>query len=210
MKRSLRWFVFFNLLALTIVLLLLNRWNAHTTVRQQMNERIQLNMLDGLDRCSSVIDQPIEFNFCAHKKTKVDIYGDEIQFYQRCLGSAVDAESTSSELCSAVDLEIKKQQPKIALENETSQVHVLKIDGNTWHVASFKNPLRQEKILLQANRIEELIQEIWDLRDRNLLYAIPTVLLTLVVLGLWASQVILSPIEKLRLSLLNLPKQQLN
>ena len=210
MKRSLRWFVFFNLLALTIVLLLLNRWNAHTTVRQQMNERIQLNMLDGLDRCSSVIDHPIGFNFCAHKKTKVDIYGDEIQFYQRCLGSAVDAESTSSELCSAVDLEIKKQQPKIALENETSQVHVLKIDGNTWHVASFKNPLRQEKILLQANRIEELIQEIWDLRDRNLLYAIPTVLLTLVVLGLWASQVILSPIEKLRLSLLKLSATNLN
>lgn len=210
MKRSLRWFIFINLIVLTIVLLMLNRWNAHNSVRQQMNERIQFNMMDGLERCSSVIDQTIAFNLCAHKKTKVDIYGDEIQFYQRCFGSAVYAESTSPELCSTADLEINKQQPKIALENETSQVHVLKIDGNTWHVASFKSPLRHEKILLQANRIEELIQEIWDLRDRNLLYAIPTVLLTLFALGLWSSQVILSPIEKLRLSLLKLSAANLN
>ena len=210
MNRSLRWFVFFNLLVLTIALLLLNRWNAHTTVRQQMNERIQINMLDGLERCASVIDKTIEFNLCAHKKTKVDIYGDEIQFYQRCLGGAVNAGSTSPELCNAIDLALQKQKSQTALALETSQVHVLKIDGNTWHVASFKNPLRQEKILLEANRIEELIQEIWDLRDKNLLYAIPTILLAIVVLGLWASQVILSPIEKLSQSLLKLSAANLN
>ena len=210
MNRSLRWFVFFNLLVLTIFLLLLNRWNAHTTVRQQMNERIQINMLDGLERCASVIDQTIEFNLCAHKKTKVDIYGDEIQFYQRCLGPEVIAGSTSVELCSAIDLELKKQQSQTALEQKASQVHVLKIDGHTWHVASFKSPERQEKILLESNRIEELIQEIWDLRDKNLLYAVPTILITIAVLGLWASQVILSPIEKLSQSLLKLSAANLN
>lgn len=210
MNRSLRWFVFFNLLVLTIALLLLNRWNAHTTVRQQMNERIQINMLDGLERCASVIGQTIEFNLCAHKKTKVDIYGDEIQFYQRCMGNAAVAESTSQELCQSVDLELKKQKPKSALEQATSQVHLVKLDGNTWHVASFKSPLRQEKILLEANRIEELIQEIWDLRDKNLLYAVPTILLAIAVLALWASQVILSPIEKLRRSLLKLSAANLN
>jgi signal transduction histidine kinase len=210
MNRSLRWFVFFNLLVLTIALLLLNRWNAHTTVRQQMNERIQINMLDGLERCASVIDQTVEFNLCAHKKTKVDIYGDEIQFYQRCLGPEVIAGSTSPELCSAIDLELKKQQSQTALEQKASQVHVLKIDGQTWHVASFKSPARQEKILLEANRIEELIQEIWDLRDKNLLYAVPTILITIAVLGLWASQVILSPIEKLSQSLLKLSAANLN
>ena len=210
MKRSLRWFVFFNLLALTIILLLLNRWNAHTTVRQQMNERIQINMLDGLERCASVINQTIEFNLCAHKKSKVDIYGDEIQFYQRCVGSAALAPNAFPELCNAVDSELKKQQAKIAFENETSQVHVLQIEGGSWHVASFKSPLRQEKLLLHANRVEELIREIWDLRDRNLLYAIPTVLLTLVILGLWASKVILSPIENLSQSLLKLSAANLN
>ena len=210
MKRSLRWFVFFNLLALTIILLLLNRWNAHTTVRQQMNERIQINMLDGLERCASVINQTIEFNLCAHKKSKVDIYGDEIQFYQRCVGSAALAPNAFPELCNAVDSELKKQQPKIAFENETSQVHVLQIEGGSWHVASFKSPLRQEKLLLHANRVEELIREIWDLRDRNLLYAIPTVLLTLVILGLWASKVILSTIENLSQSLLKLSAANLN
>ena len=210
MNRSLRWFVFFNLLVLTIFLLLLNRWNAHTTVRQQMNERIQINMLDGLERCAPVIDQTVEFNLCAHKKTKVDIYGDEIQFYQRCLGPEVIAGSTSVELCSAIDLELKKQQSQTALEQKASQVHVLKIDGHTWHVASFKSPVRQEKILLEANRIEELIQEIWDLRDKNLLYAVPTILITIAVLGLWASQVILSPIEKLSQSLLKLSAANLN
>ena len=210
MNRSLRWFVFFNLLVLTIALLLLNRWNAHTTVRQQMNERIQINMLDGLERCASVIDQTVEFNLCAHKKTKVDIYGDEIQFYQRCMGPEVIAGRTSPELCSAIDLELKKQQSQTALEQKASQVHVLKIDGQTWHVASFKSPARQEKILLEANRIEELIQEIWDLRDKNLLYAVPTILITIAVLGLWASQVILSPIEKLSQSLLKLSAANLN
>jgi hypothetical protein len=210
MNRSLRWFVFFNLLVLTIALLLLNRWNAHTTVRQQMNERIQINMLDGLERCASVIDQTVEFNLCAHKKTKVDIYGDEIQFYQRCMGPEVIAGSTSPELCSAIDLELKKQQSQTALEQKASQVHVLKIDGHTWHVASFKSPERQEKILLEANRIEELIQEIWDLRDKNLLYAVPTILLAIAVLALWASQVILSPIEKLSQSLLKLSAANLN
>ncbi|MEI6661202.1 MAG: ATP-binding protein [Comamonadaceae bacterium] len=210
MNRSLRWFVFFNLLVLTIALLLLNRWNAHTTVRQQMNERIQINMLDGLERCVSFIDQTVEFNLCAHKKTKVDIYGDEIQFYQRCIGPEVIAGSASVELCSAIDLALKKQQSQTALEQKASQVHILKIDGQTWHVASFKSPARQEKILLEANRIEELIREIWDLRDRNLVYALPTILLTLVVLSLWASQVILSPIEKLSRSLLKLSAANLN
>jgi len=175
-----------------------------------MNERIQINMLDGLERCASVIDQTVEFNLCAHKKTKVDIYGDEIQFYQRCLGPEVIAGSTSPELCSAIDLELKKQQSQTALEQKASQVHVLKIDGHTWHVASFKSPARQEKILLEANRIEELIQEIWDLRDKNLLYAVPTILITIAVLGLWASQVILSPIEKLSQSLLKLSAANLN
>lgn len=210
MKRSLRWFVFFNLVALTIILLLINRWNAHTTVRQQMNERIQINMLDGLERCASLIDNTIEFNLCAHKKTKVDIYGDEIQFYQRCLGSTGVADSTSSVLCGSFEIELKKQKPNTSLEQASTQVHVLKIAGNTWHVASFKSPLREEKIALEASRVEELIQEIWDLRDRNLLYAIPTILLTLVVLGLWASQVMLSPIEKLSQSLLKLSAANLN
>jgi len=189
---------------------MLNRFNAHYTVRQQMNERIQLNMLDGLERCSSVMDQVIEFNLCAHKKAKVDIYGDQIQFYQRCLDQVSNSGGESQELCNAIDAEIHKQQSPAALQQEKSQVHVVKLDGNTWHVASFKSPLRQEKILLEANRIEELIQEIWDLRDRNLVYAIPLILVSIALLGLWASQVILFPIEKLRLSLVKLSATNLN
>ena len=78
------------------------------------------------------------------------------------------------------------------------------IGSERWYAARLSDNAEAAMVLLKRSDILNFYQQIWGLRDRNLVYVTPFVLLTLILLALHVTAAVMRPIKQMQASMSSL------
>jgi|GEM_PF-3967648 len=210
MKKSFTLYVFIHLLLVASVIVYAQRLITKQLVHTQLQESAVSNMAHALSTCSGLIHDADAFSACVRKISPDSIDGHLTEFFIPCDVSNLPLEPSQIQLCDMTrrvnadwrDIETSHPQKNqyATVDIDQQQIHMVRL-------ADQDHPIR---FLLRDSSVEHLLDLLWKLRDRNLIYMMPTFLLMIGLMGWYVVGVVLQPIRKIEQAVSTLTAQNLN
>lgn len=212
MKNSFKFHIFIRIFFVAFVIIFVNRLLAQYFLGDQLRKRTHEEMAVGLMNCQDYIGNQIDFLRCFNAREKGNITNNISDFYVLCDKPSIAALSGVDPTC----LNFKKREdwwgsPTDHAKTDRIDYANVVIDGDKWQGVRFKsNPSDSAQIWLQDRHINDLVLQMWMLRDRNLIYVLPTIITLLIALMLYIIYIVLRPIKSLENTLSQLTDRNLN
>lgn len=212
MKKSFKLHVFIRIFLVAFGIILSNRMLAQHFLGDQLRQRTHEEMGIGLMNCQDYVGNQIDFLRCFNALEKGSITNSISDFYVLCDKSSTTASTGTDPAC----LNFNKRQDwwgHGADNANTDRIDYANgvIDGEKWQGVRFKsNPNDSPQIWLQDRHIDDLMLQMWVLRDRNLIYVLPTIITLLVALMFYIIYIVLRPITSLENTLSHLTARNLD
>lgn len=207
MKKSFKLHVFIRICLVTFVIIFANRMFAQYFLVDQLRDRTHQEMGAGLLNCHTHISNQVDFLRCFNAREKGNVTNNISDFYVLC----DKASSDSNQVC----LNFKNQVAlwgKEKRESEDARLDYASgvIDGELWQGVRFKGNPNGPQIWLKDDHITDLMTQMWALRDRNLIYVLPTIITLLLALMFYIVYIALRPIAMLERTLAQLTVRNLD
>ncbi len=211
MKKSFKFHVFIRICLVAFAIIFANRILAQYFLADQLRDRTHQEMGLGLVNCHSHIKHPVDFLRCFNEREKGNITNNISDFYVLCDTPSLSTSSGLDPRCLAFQKhpalwgKEKKQEedPRIDYANGV-------IDSALWQGVRFKGNPDSPQIWLQDDHISDLMLQMWALRDRNLIYVLPTIITLLLALMFYIIYIALRPIAMLERTLAHLTARNLD
>ena len=196
MKKSFKVRIFLHVVLITAVVIGFNRLTAQHFLTDQLQTRIHREMGVALQTCESHFHQPSEFLNCFKSLEKGGLFSNMSDFYVLCDRSEKTAKvpTACQPLLTNDDF---WRNDSVVMEGAIEFAHG-SIDRQSWYAVRFKDRLKGPEIWLDGKEIDLLMLRVWALRDRNTIYVLPTILLTLLALTLYLTYVVMRPITSIQ------------
>ena len=198
MKKSFKVRIFLHVILITMVVIASNRWIAQYLLTQQLQGRLQQEMGMGLTTCEAHFQSPDAFLSCLKSIEKGGLFSSMSDFYVLCDRQTDTAAAHAFPICRSLLADVGfwrgsdvSQEGDIELSHGT-------IDSKIWYAARFQNHAKGAEIWLEGNEIDALMLRVWALRDRNIIYVLPSILLMLLALTLYMTYVVMRPITSIQ------------
>lgn len=195
MKPSLKRKLFFHIFVVALVIILSNRFITQLMLLGQLEERGWENLGLSLTVCEPAMDRPHEFRHCVLDKHHDQITSLLAHAYQLCppQGQAGEAPAICYELqASPLTAQFQPAGWKPTIELIKAQA----VD-QVWLGARYVDRPQSPQVWLPESSVMLLRQQLWEIRDRNLAYAVPVVLLMIGLLSISVAYLLMSPIRLL-------------
>lgn len=201
MKRSFRLHIFIRVMLITFVIIYANRLIAQNFLHGQMTDRVQQEMGSALLQCEADIGQMDRFLACQRKIQPGSFTNSFFELVEHCTTDTLREGKNPSGLCAralqASDFwseakSVKSGKIQLASHHE---------NGVRWWGVRRGEASSGAVLLVNEQSIDGLIQQLWSLRDRNLVFVLPVVLTMLIFLTLYLMNVFMRPIEQLEKTL---------
>lgn len=195
MKPSLKRKLFFHIFVVTLVIILSNRFTTQLMLLGQLEERGWENLGLALTACDASMDRQEEFRHCVLDKHHDQITSLLAHDYVLCSPTALSNDERSP--CH----DLQGMQPT-SLRKSTelqSSVELIKVQTETqkWLGARYADRPQSPQVWLPESSVMMLRQQLWDIRDRNLAYVVPVLLLMIGLLSVWVAHLLMLPIRLL-------------
>ena len=197
MRKSFRVHLFFQILLATALILVANRQVAQYFLAGQMEASAHQEMARVLEQCASQMDNPDAWAECNKAVDKGNVLNPLNDFFLACTANQQNPAAPCTQLASAQaqwDDERYGQQAQLSFTK-------LKLDGESWHVMTSDRHQMKPAVLMADASLWLYLRKIWALRDRNLIYVLPTVILMLGFLTAYMVYVVMRPIRLLEKTL---------
>ena len=207
MKRSLRWIIFGYILLAVLFIYIVNRTIAQRLSPQTVNSRLKADVANTMENCKDVSNSRQQYLGCAVQVSKDPIFGGMTKYYVLC---AERDKSTSEQ--PAICEEIRGMQFENSKEMVSPTVEIVEqsINNEAWMIAQFSSNPSGPKIVILRKNIDEYVLSLWDFRTRVATYTGPFLLLSLIVLAWFCSNLIMAPIRQIEESLKKLSSKNLD
>ncbi|MEY4363522.1 MAG: hypothetical protein RLZZ24_874 [Pseudomonadota bacterium] len=201
MRKSFRVFLFFQILLATALILFANRQLAQHYLVKQMEARAHQELIRILDQCESQMTSEESWNKCNKGERKGDVLNPLNELFVPCARQPTDWQAAECSRLRAADMTWQKDEKNDEEGVDAAALAKGRIDGQLWHVASRDHTARTPAVLLSDASLWHYLKNVWSLRDRNLIYVLPTVILMLVLLTAYMVYVVMRPIRLLEKTL---------
>lgn len=191
MKKSFRLYLFFQILLATALILVTNRQLAQHFLAQQMEDRAHQEMARVLTLCGSAMADAQAWSTCNQGLDRGDVLNPLNDFFVPC--PVAPAEQVATECHSWRSQEVEWQAERFGPEPVT--LGKVKLDDAHWHVMASERSVAAPAVLLSDGLLWVYLKKIWALRDRNLIYVLPTIIAMLVLLTAYMVYVVMRPIR---------------
>ena len=198
MKRSLKLQIFIRLLLVTAVILFANRMLAQQFLTEQLRDQIHHDMGRALQTCASDFDDRTKFLTCFKDQEKGGLISNAADYYLLCR-SAVEPTHESAEECRNKFAEVTSSE--YLKGNTPIELRRGLVKGDVWFSARQAGELNGAELWVKEIDADQMVLQMWALRDRNLLRVLPVVIVMLGLLGWYMSRVILDPITSMEKSI---------
>ena len=198
MKRSFKARVFLHVILITLVVIFSNRLTAQHFLTEQLQDRIHQEMGVALQTCEKHFQHTDEFLSCFKAIEKGGLFSSISDFYVLCGQTKNIGQTNMGALCQPL-LASREfwQSNAVSTQGEIQFSHGT-VEQKHWYAVRFKDRLKSSEIWLDAKEIDLLMLRVWALRDRNTIYVLPTILLTLLALTLYLTYVVMRPITSIQ------------
>ena len=196
MKKSFKVRIFLHVVLITMVVIGSNRLTAQHFLTDQLQTRIHQEMGVALQTCEDHFHQPGEFLSCFKALEKGGLFSNMSDFYVLCDRSQNAAKTLAAcqPLLASGDF---WQGDSVATQGPIEFSHG-SVGSQRWYAVRFKDRLKGPEVWLDSKEIDSLMLRVWALRDRNTIYVLPTILLTLLALTLYLTYVVMRPITSVQ------------
>ena len=196
MKKSFKVRIFFHVVSIAAVVIGFNRLTAQHFLTDQLQTRIHQEMGVALQTCENHFHQPSEFLSCFKALEKGGLFSNMSDFYLLC-----DRSHNAAKALAACQPLLAKgefwQGDSVVTQGSIEFAHGV-IGPQSWYAVRFKDRRNGPEVWLDSQEIDALMLRVWALRDRNTIYALPTILLTLFALTLYLTYVVMRPITSIQ------------
>ena len=196
-----------HLLIGVAVIFLANRQFAQFNLGQQLTESLRLDLAQGLKKCAQTLTNQELYLQCfariddAHLITEVVAHA-----HVHCPPLGADQALAPALLGPCQALRDKRTAWRLSAvsDDEPFESAQTTVDGQQWYAVRLGHAPQGSMLLLRHIDIENFKDQIWALRDRNLLYALPLVLAGIFLVNLFVTFFALQPLRQLESYMLTL------
>lgn len=189
MRKSFRLYLFVQILIATAVIIVANRFVAQYFLGDQMEARAHQEMARVAVDCNDDIENEQQWRNCARGTKKGDVLSPLVDFFVICSNQF----SSDASACQSV---MKNPLVWTPVEREGQVLHAdLNIHDAQWHAMKVAHVSTAPIVLLSEADLRTYLQRLWSLRDRNLIYVLPTIVSMLLVLTAYMVYVVMRPIR---------------
>jgi len=210
MRKSFKVRVFLNVILITSVIILFNRLTAQHFLTEQLQERIHQEMGLALQTCEKNFQHTDEFLSCFKAIEKGGLFSSISDFYLLCDRSKNAEKSGMSATCQPLLANRDFWQGDAVTDQGEIAFSHGPVGQKNWYAVRFKDRLKSPEIWLDGKEIDLLMLRVWALRDRNTIYVLPTILLTLLALTLYLTYVVMRPITSIQNNMVKLTANTLD
>lgn len=190
MRKSFRVYLFIQILMATAVIILVNRYVAQYFLADQMENRAHTELARVVNDCSTQLSNEHAWRDCARGAEKGHVLSPLVDFFEICHPRLM----TDSKACgwvndATVNWQLFESSGKAALHGDVELNH------KSWHVMKKVGDTTAPLVLLSDADLGTYLQRLWGLRDRNLIYVLPTIVTMLLVLTAYMVYVVMRPIR---------------
>ena len=187
MKRSFKLHLFIRLVLITAAILYSNRMVAQHFLTEQLRNQIHQDMGRALHTCGDEFNDRQEFLNCFKSQDKGSIISNVSDFYVLCHQSV---EACRPQLGQVITTQAADVDPILELLRGRAAEEV-------WFVARRAGELSGPEIWLTQTDADQMVLQMWNLRDQNLLRVLPIVLILLGLMAWYMTRVALRPVESI-------------
>ena len=210
MGRSFKLQLFIRLFLVTAAVIGANRLIAQHFLAKQLNERIHSDMGLALSSCIQNFDDRTQFLSCFKDGFKGDLVVNVSDFYLLCQKGLQARSYLSPDQCPVSDA---RESLEISRQPAEHQIDLLKVKSNlsgVWYAARYKDRLNGPEIWIRESDANKIVDQMWALRDRNLIRVVPIIVLMLGLMTLYMMRVIMNPIASIEENMLRLNASNLD
>ena len=198
MKRSLKLQIFIRLLLVTAVILVANRMLAQQFLTEQLRDQIHHDMGRALQTCVSDFDDRTKFLTCFKEQEKGGLISNVADYYLLCRTSVESMHESSGGCRNTFEVVTASEylEGDIPIELRRGRVK-----DDVWFSARQAGELQGAELWVKEIDADQMVLQMWALRDRNLIKVLPVVLVMLSVMGWYMSRMILDPITSMEKSI---------
>lgn len=190
MRRSFRLYLFVQIIVATALIIVANRFVAQYFLTGQMEVRAHQEMARVVTECSHTLSSEHAWRDCARGTEKGQVLSPLVDFFQLC----ADQLQTQPASCVAARAFEMTWRP---LEGGADGVlfATANINQTFWHIMTSANASKPQLVMLSDDDLGIYLQRLWNLRDRNLIYVLPTIVFLLFLLTAYMVYVVMRPIR---------------
>ncbi len=193
MKRSFRLHLFIRIFLATGVIILVNRYFAQYHLFQQMKQETYQELARVALDCGSAASEEGQWLSCAKGPQKGEVLYPLIDFFVPCIPNAPGLEWDEVSCTAAQNAPIAWKQMNV--HGQSVQYGEVSIQDRLWQVSKLTNSKTPAMVMVSDDSLRAYMKKIWALRDRNLIYVLPTIFLMLLGLTAYMVYVVMRPIR---------------
>lgn len=190
MKKSFRVYLCIQIFMATAVIIVANRYVAQYFLGDQVEMRAQQEMARVASTCNTNLQSEHQWRDCARGEEKGQVLSPMVDFFELCSPTLM----TNAKACKTMqDL----SPPWVSLVSSHTSAWYAKvtIQHADWHMVKATDVASAPVVMLSEADLDTYLRRLWHLRDRNLIYVLPTIVIMLLGLTAYMVYVVMRPIR---------------
>lgn len=212
MKRSLKIHIFIHVLIVASLIVVANRNIAQWLLLDQMKGLLRTDLVTSFEKCEAEIDHVEDFYSCHRKINPGNILNSFADSYVLCPSLADATSSTRPKEC---DVGSKKgmlwANPQV-LQKGSLELASIEFNDEVWIGVrrTGRTEFEGSMLLVTESSAVTTLKQMWSYRDRNLIFALPIIVLMLMMLAIYLAFLLTRAISTLEIVITNLNANNLD
>lgn len=206
MNRSLKIHIFIHVVILASVIVFSNRIISQWLLLDQMNSLLKNGLVAAFVACEKDIDNPEQFFMCHRKISPTNILNSFADSYVLCPPQSSSNTVNRSPVCNLGLRQSALWNGAQQIPNQKMELGSLDIQGEKWIGVRRTALGDNESAVLMVNQATAavVLQQLWSFRDRNLVFALPIIVLMLMILAIYLTYLLTHAVASLERALTSL------
>ena len=187
MRRSLKIHIFIHVLIVASLIVFVNRNIAQWLLLDQIKGLLRTGLVTAFEKCEAEIDYAEDFYSCHRKINPGNILNSFAESYVLCPSPAVSVLSLRPQECDVGSKQSMLWANAQKLQKGKLELASLAVQDEVWigvrraGAPEFEGPM----MLVNESAAVNMLNQMWSYRDRNLVFALPIIVLMLMMLAVY-------------------------
>lgn len=203
-RKSFKAYVFVYIFFTAIFIIFINRQLSQYFLQADLSQQIKANLVKDIMACGHLTENKEAFSVCALYNGERNVARLVNNEYVLC-----SASRSASFLADGVCHKLTETELPVQTDVPHGRLGLVGKDNEAWYVARKNDDVHGDALMLPVSAAKDLKNKIWRLRDRNLIYTLPFIFLSLGLLTLYVTRLLFKPVQSIKNTLANLEPQHL-
>ncbi|PIT78100.1 HAMP domain-containing sensor histidine kinase [Limnohabitans sp. G3-2] len=204
-KKSFKVYIFVHVFLAAAFIIFINRQVSQYFLKDQLNQQIQTNLVNDIVGCGYLANNEEAFLHCTFNNAAHNVSRLLNNEYVLC-----NTHTTAASLAVGVCQKLADTELSVPTDVPHGRLGIVGQDNEPWYVARRNDDEHAYALMLPASAASDLQGKIWRLRDRNLIFTLPFIFLSLGLLTFYVTRLLFKPVQSIKNTLNAMESQNLD